>query len=204
MGGKNGFSPPEPPNYLSCFQREFNQLKEKEEKMKIASWDLETSGFNADFAVILCCCIKPLNGKIITLASGRKGSNDKTLCARIKLELEKFDMLACHYGNGFDRKFLNARLAKWGLEELAPRFHIDTFYVSRSAFGVSSKSLKSLADFFNLGDKSNVSGRDWTAAALDGNKEALREIITHNEKDVVLLEKLFLILLPYIKTISRS
>jgi histidinol phosphatase-like enzyme len=82
-------------------------------------------------------------------------------------------------------------------------FAVDSWRIARDNFQVSSRRLKNLAEFFEIGNKEGVEGGLWMAAAYDGSKEAMDKIVEHNVIDVEVLEKLACLSFPYLKFIRR-
>jgi uncharacterized protein YprB with RNaseH-like and TPR domain len=170
--------------------------------MRVAFFDIESSHLKADFGVMLCACVKPLDEDVITL-DGRRGSNDKELCLRLKEELEKYDILVSYYGLGFDVLFLNSRLLHYGLEPLKMKYHIDMYGVVRKFAALHSRRLESVSKFLGIKGKGSIEPELWVKAAYDGDKDALAKIKQHCKEDVEVLESLYEH--PHIKQfLSRS
>ena len=110
--------------------------------MKTALWDIESSDLKPAFGVMLCAGIKEVGKKSKILKKGRAGSNDRELLVAVRNELEKYDILIGFYTLGFDRKFLNARLLRWGERPLERKLHIDVYRIVAKNFpNTSSRSL---------------------------------------------------------------
>ncbi|KKL14685.1 hypothetical protein LCGC14_2513240, partial [marine sediment metagenome] len=91
-------------------------VKQTEEVISIATFDIETSNLSADFGRVLCAVVKQVGKKPIifrgdTYASWKKGNkyDDSMLVKDIIEELNKHDVLIAHNGMKFDRPFLNTR-----------------------------------------------------------------------------------------------
>jgi len=84
--------------------------------------------------------------------------DDSKLAIAIRDELEKYDLIIGHNSKLFDRKFLNARLIKAGERSLKPIWHIDTMWVVRTHFRMSSK-LDNVQKMLGLSDEKTVI--DW-------------------------------------------
>ena len=171
--------------------------------MKIAFWDVETSNFKPDFAVMLCCGIKPYEKEPIMIYKGRSGVNDKKLVKSIKDELEKHDILVSYYGLGFDLKFLNSRLLYWGYEPLREKLHIDVYRIARKIFNISNRRLATIAHFLKIEGKDHVEGELWMKAALEGDKRSLMRIIDHCKRDTEVLEKVLDTVKSTIRIVTR-
>src|SRR3990167_10041011 len=143
----------------------------------IILWDLETipnltaalenwprmwdgAGLNADMSTIVCFGYQYLSGGPPECTSAwdypewaKNVNNDKAVAQFAYKILSQADAIVAHYGNKFDVKFLNARLAFHGLPPLPPIATIDTYSVAKQKFKLRSKSLDSLAKFFGLKGK---------------------------------------------------
>jgi hypothetical protein len=82
-------------------------------------------------------------------------------------------------------------------------FGIDTWQIAKKNFKVSTRRLKGLGEFFDIGEKDPVEGNLWMEAAYNGSREAMDRIVAHNIRDVELLERLACISFPYLKSIPR-
>ena len=99
-------------------------------------------------------------------------ANDKPIVCAIAQELKRHAIVITHYGTGFDIPFLRAKMVKYNLDPLPPMFAVDSYYIARSNFQISSRRLANLGTYFDLGEKSGVEGALWMRAAYDGDKKA--------------------------------
>src|SRR3972149_5148560 len=177
--------------------------------LDFVSVDIETSNLQADFSILMTACIKPYGQEAIVFRADdypeweTNRANDYQITKAIAQEIRKHAIIITHYGQYFDVPFLRAKMQKHGLDPLPQMFAIDTWQIARKNFKVSSRRLKNLGEYFDLGEKENVEGRLWMAAAYNGSKEALDKIVAHNIKDVEILEKLACISFPYLRSIPK-
>ena len=171
--------------------------------------DIETSNLQADFSILLTACIKPYGREPIVFradeypAWNTNRANDYQITKATAEELRKHAIVVGHFSSGFDVPFLRAKMVKHGLEPLPPMFGVDTWRIAKQNFKVSSRRLKNLADFYDLGEKTLVEGGLWMEAAYNGSSEAMDRIVAHNIKDVEILERLACISFPYLRSIPR-
>lgn len=197
---------PEPHNYLT--QTELLDTRPSVH-LDFVSFDLETSNLSADFSIVLTACIKPYGLAPVCFRADdyptwtTNRSDDKQIVQGIADELRKHAIVMTHYGTRFDTPFLRAKMVKYALEPLPPMFAIDSWRIAKDNFAVSSRRLKNLAAYFDIGDKEGVEGGLWMSAAYSGNSSALDKIMEHNVKDVEILEKLACLSFPYLKFIRR-
>lgn len=126
--------------------------------------------------------------------------SDRAISAFIRDELfNKADVLIAHNGNSFDYKWCMGRFAIAGLPPPAPSSNIDTMRVAKKNFKLPSYSLSSLGKYFGLGDKLSTGGIDlWENCIEYQDVGAWKKMADYNKQDVVLLEKVYLKLRPYI------
>lgn len=171
--------------------------------------DIETSNLNADFSILMTACIKPFGQESIVFRADNypewktERANDYKITKAISDELRRHAIVIAHFGSGFDIPFLRAKMVKHGIEPLPQMFGIDSWRIAKNNFKVSSRRLKNLADYFDIGEKEPVEGGLWMAAAYNGDKEALDRIVAHNVRDVEVLERLACISFPYLRSIPR-
>lgn len=172
-------------------------------------FDLETSNLDADFSVLLTACIKPFGQPVKIFRADNypewktDRANDAKITCDIADELRKHAIVIGHYSQKFDVPFLRAKMAKHQLEPLPQMFGIDTWRIAKNNFKVTSRRLRNLVHFFDLGDKDSVEGGLWMDAAYNGDIDAMNKIVEHNVRDVEILEKLAAISFPYLKSIPK-
>lgn len=106
------------------------------------------------------------------------------------------DIIVGHNGDQYDSKYLETRILFHGLDPLPPFRSIDTLKIAKNRFLFNSNRLDYLARFL-LGDKKVHTDNELWLEALKGNEAAIRKMLHYNKHDVVLLEKVFLKLRPY-------
>jgi len=76
---------------------------------------------------------------------------------------------------------------------------VDTLLAARSQFAFSSNKLDDLGETLGLGRRVEHEGFELWRKCMNGEKKAWKDMLRYNEQDVVLLEAVYLRLLPYIK-----
>lgn len=109
------------------------------------------------------------------------------------------DILIAHNGKGFDQKWVTGRMVIHDMEPPKPSQVIDTLLIARNKFHFLSNKLKDLGRYFKLGDKLETGGIDlWVNCIEYGLEKAWRLMKRYNLQDVILLEKVYLRMLPFI------
>jgi uncharacterized protein YprB with RNaseH-like and TPR domain len=127
-------------------------------------------------------------------------SDDKALCKKLWELLNSADVVIAHYGDAFDLKKANARFIQHGFEPVRPLVSIDTKKVASKHFKFGSNKLNALANYFGVGQKEVTSGWQlWLDCAEHDKKEAWYKMKKYNKMDVILLEKVYYKLRPWIQ-----
>jgi len=124
--------------------------------------------------------------------------NDKRIVTKLWHLLNEADIVIAHNGNSFDIPKVKTRFILHGLPPTTPYQQIDTKLIAAKEFGFSSNKLDYLGQMFGLGQKIHTEFSLWTRC-LQGDPEALEEMRVYNVQDVILLEKVYMKLRPYIK-----
>lgn len=168
--------------------------------MKVGIFDLETTGFYADSAILLCACVKEYGRRKVTTLradeyptwkSGK--SNDKALVEATIKELKKYDILVAHNGQYFDKAFLNAKCLQYGIRPSARWIKfIDPVLIARRHLKLGRNSLAAVIDFLDIPvHKTRLELKLWQRASLDGDRKAMDTIVEHCVKDVQSLDLVY-------------
>ena len=131
-------------------------------------------------------------------------NNDKRLLLDIHDVLMEADAVVAHNGQSFDMKKINARFIYHGMKPTSPYKVIDTKLVAKKHFKFDSNSLNDLCKFFQLGKKEETGGFDLWLQCMAGDDKAWSKMARYNKQDVVLLEKLYLEMLPWMSHPNRN
>jgi DNA polymerase elongation subunit (family B) len=114
--------------------------------------------------------------------------------------LDEADAVITYNGKKFDIPVLNKEFVSLGMSPPAPYKHIDLYQVVRKNFRFASNKLDYICQSLGLGNKIKHRGMDLWKDCIDGDEEAIEEMLRYNQQDVVLLEKLYYVLLPWFKS----
>ena len=182
--------------------------------MRIAAFDLETSGLEGDWASILCgsfCIIGSDNikdiGKVYTFTRTIRPKDpfdDAALASKLRNEVENYNVIVTWNGKLFDVPFLNARLLKAGLADCNPQMHLDMmWYATGSSARLASRKLDNVAKFFKTPHQKYDVMPEVLQASRYGDPDALKEVIKHCETDVKILRDVYWNLLSRVRNIHR-
>ena len=125
--------------------------------------------------------------------------DDRLLVERIWMLLNHADIVVAHNGDRFDLPKINARFLKHGLRPPEPYATVDTLKVARRYFKMDSNRLNEVAKYLGVGSKLPHTGFKLWEDCMKGDKKAWALMKRYNKHDVVLLEKVYLALRPWMK-----
>jgi DNA polymerase elongation subunit (family B) len=155
--------------------------------------------------VICCVSAKWLGGKQDTFAlpdfpKYRAGSRDDArLMKHLWNLLDEAEIVIAHNGDRFDIKKINARMTQLGLPPYAPFLSVDTLKEAKKIGSYDSHRLNFLAKIHGHGEKVDTGGQALWFRCMEGDEAAWRKMRRYNAQDVILLEKIYLDLRPWMK-----
>lgn len=199
-------------------QKHLKQNKMKDKKLRVLFYDIETFA-NQAFVwgkyeqnvieydkewFMLSFAYKWMGDKETSVVSlpdfklyKRDKEDDKQLVKALWKLFNEADIVIAHNGNSFDQKKTNARFIYHGFPPPEPYKQIDTKLVAKRYFNFNSNKLDDLGNYFGLGRKISTGGFDLWLGCWKGNKKAWKKMCDYNKQDVVLLEKVYHKMLPF-------
>lgn len=151
-----------------------------------------------DAGYVMCWAAKWVGEKEIMFDSIYH-SSPKRMLQRIHKLLDQADVVIHWNGSKFDIPTLNKEFVEYGMNPPAPYKQLDLLRTSRSQFRFPSNKLDYVAQALHLGKKYKTKGHELWIACMNKNQEAWEEMETYNKQDVVLLERIYEVFLPWIK-----
>lgn len=146
---------------------------------------------------VMCWSAMWAGAEEVYFSSEHNTSHKNMIKAAHKL-LDEADAV-CHYnGKKFDIPTLNKEFLKHGLLPPSPYKQIDLLRVARSQFRFPSNKLDYVAQQLGLGKKVSHEGHELWLKCMAGDDEAWAKMEEYNINDVLLLEKVYDRLLPWI------
>ena len=108
------------------------------------------------------------------------------------------DIIVAHNGDKFDMRWANAEFARLGLAPPDPAKTVDTLKVSRKNFAFPYHKLDYLVQEFGLGQKIDTGGFELWTGWIKGDEQSVARMRRYCKHDVVLLERLYKSLRPWI------
>lgn len=125
--------------------------------------------------------------------------DDKRISKSLWRLIDQADIVIAHNGDKFDIRKMNTRFILNGIKPPSPYQSIDTLKHARRRLSLSSNRLDYIAQVLGVGRKIDTGGFDLWDQSIKGNEEALKKMDEYCQRDVELLEEVYLELRPYIK-----
>jgi hypothetical protein len=188
--------------------------------MKILLFDIETSPILAniwglwtetrDFKFVdvdwyvLSWSAKWLNSKTTIVKSlpdypnyKKNPQDDSALLKELWSLLDEADIVIGHNAQKFDVKKINTRFLINGMLPPSNYRVIDTLLIAKRHFAFTSNRLDTLGQILGLGKKVDTGGFSLWKGCLENDSKCWSKMRMYNKQDVVLLEKVYLKLRPY-------
>ena len=187
-------------------------------KLKVLLFDIETApniGYTwtkYDTNVIefikerymLCFAAKWLDEKTTQIHSlpdfksySKDKTDDKELVTKLWQLVDEADVIIAHNGDKFDIKIMNSRFVANGLQPPSTYRTVDTLKQARKTFGFNSNKLNDLGMVLGLGKKADTGGFSLWTGCLNGDPASWTKMKKYNKVDVILLEKVYKRLRPW-------
>lgn len=149
---------------------------------------------------IICACWKWQGNKSVYSESVTPDdpTNDKEVVQSLAIAITQADIICGHNIKKFDIKKLNARLIFHGLQPIPAVPTVDTLLEVRKIAAFTSNRLDYLGKFLLGKGKIHTSQELWYAS-MRGEVPALNKMTKYCKQDVIVLEKIYDKLKPYMK-----
>lgn len=151
-----------------------------------------------DAGYVLCWSAKWLGKDEVYFSSVHQTTPKKMLKGIHKL-LEEADAVVHYNGSKFDIPTLNKEFLLHNLMPPASYKQIDLLRTARSQFKFVSNKLDYIARTLGVGEKIKHRGHELWIKCMAKDDEAWKEMEAYNIQDVLILEKVYYKLLPWIK-----
>jgi DNA polymerase elongation subunit (family B) len=182
--------------------------------MKLLTLDIETSPSLAriwalfdqnislvqleEVSEVLCFAAKWYGTKRVEYYSNYHDGHDEMIRQAYRL-FNEADAIISYNGKAFDCKHLKREFLLAGMTPPAPHKDIDLLQTVRSQFKFASGKLEHVASQLDIGHKLKHQGFELWRGCLEGDEKAWAIMKRYNVQDVLLTERLYDRLLPWIK-----
>ena len=167
----------------------------------VFSWGLYNQNISIDqiakSGYTMCWAAKWLGEKEIYY-SGLDTDSNRNMIRKMHKLLNEADAVITYNGNRFDLPTLNKEFAKLNLKPPAPYKRIDLLVTARNQFRFVSNKLDYVAKFLGLGSKVKHKGMELWLGCMNKDPASWKIMQSYNKQDVLLLEKVYNKLLPWI------
>jgi DNA polymerase elongation subunit (family B) len=146
---------------------------------------------------VLCWTAKWLGSREVLFASVRGG--EKKMLKQIHKLLDDADAVVHYNGKSFDIPTLNKEFVINGMTPPAPYKQIDLLETVRDKFNFPINKLDYITKTLGLGGKVRHTGFQMWVDCMAGDDKAWRLMERYNRRDVVILEKLYMKLRPWVR-----
>jgi hypothetical protein len=153
---------------------------------------------------LLSFAYKWLGDKEVKAVSKEGQKDDKKLVAALHVLFQEADIIIAHNGNQFDNKVAKARMIYHGMKPPRILQSVDTKVAAKTYFKFNGNGLEDLGVFLKLGKKLKHPGFDMWLGCMANKKSSWKQMIKYNKQDVVLLEKVYLRMRPWIHNHPRT
>lgn len=146
---------------------------------------------------VLCWAAKWYGDKEMHFRSDQTGT--KSMLNAIHKMLDEADVVVHYNGKSFDIPTLNKEFVQYGMNPPSPYKQIDLLQVVRDQFNFPINKLDYVVQSLGIGAKVRHPGFEMWVQCMAGDADAWLTMETYNKRDVVILEKLYDRLRPWIK-----
>lgn len=136
-------------------------------------------------------------GEKKTYAIGTNEVDERALVLQIHELFTQADVVIAHNGDKFDQKKVNAKFLEFGLTPPSPYKSVDTLKVAKRYFKLNSNKLDDIGNILGVGRKVQTGGFSLWLGCIENDPKAWTKMLRYNKQDVVLLEKIYLKLRPW-------
>lgn len=172
----------------------------------VYSWGVYQQFINPDNVIndwyVISWAAKWLNSNEIIsnvlTAKEAQESDDRRIVSRLWELFDAADIIIAHNCDRFDKRKMNWRFLIHGFPPPLSSKTIDTLKVARKYFSATSNKLDYLTNALSIGKKSETGGLDLWKDCMSGDKKALEKMLNYNINDILILERVYLLLQPWI------
>lgn len=153
----------------------------------------------ANSSYILCWSAK-WYGKPKIFFDSIHQSEHSSMLQRIHTMMSRADAIVHYNGTKFDVPTLNKEFIKYEFKPPAPSHQVDLLHVVKKMCRFDSNKLDYVSKYLGIGEKVRHEGHELWVKCMEKDPKAWKRMKEYNLHDVVLLEKLYKKLIPWIDT----
>jgi len=195
-------------SHYSCFL--FEKPDTSPVKEKIGIFDIETTGLQANWSVMVSWCMLDHDTEKIaydtTTRREIRDRTDKRLVKSAVKELKKYDRIITWYGSRFDIPYVRTKALYHNIDFPAYKdlYHTDLLYVSRQKLKLHSNRLGNVCQYLEIPAKGHPMTPKLNNDLQAGKEEAIKFVLEHCKEDVQSTNEMFKRLLKHMLISKRS
>lgn len=123
--------------------------------------------------------------------------DDKALVGDLWKLLDEAEIVVAHNGDAFDVRVCNARFILHGFGPPSPFKTVDTKKAIKKVARLNSNKLDDIGQYLSMGKKIKTDFDLWEGC-IKGDPKAWAQMVKYNKQDVLLLERLYLRVRPWV------
>lgn len=148
---------------------------------------------------MLCWSAKWLDGKEVFFSSKFSAKNRKAMLEPLHKLLDEADAVIHYNGTRFDIPHINREFILQGMTPPSPYREMDLLQTIKKTFKFVSNKLQHVSEELGIGSKIKHSGFELWVGCIENDEKSWELMQEYNIQDVLLLEKLYYKLQPWIK-----
>jgi DNA polymerase elongation subunit (family B) len=112
--------------------------------------------------------------------------------------INQADIIVAYNGKNFDIPYMNQRFLTYGFSPYVPTYVVDPYETAKTVFRFSSNKMDAIATQLGLQNKIKTDFSLWKGCMM-GDEKSLKDMLTYNKQDVVVLEEIYCKMLPWMK-----
>lgn len=132
-----------------------------------------------------------------TLFSSQHMTSRKNMMRELHLLMDEADEVCGWNSDRFDLPIINKEFLLLRMAPPSPYKKVDLLKTVKKNFRFASNKLQHVAEQLGVGSKLETGGFDLWKACMDGDDQAWLQMEEYNRQDVILLEDIYEILLPW-------
>jgi uncharacterized protein YprB with RNaseH-like and TPR domain/predicted RNA-binding Zn-ribbon protein involved in translation (DUF1610 family) len=145
---------------------------------------------------LLCYTAKWYTDEVLMFDS-KHNSGSKAMLQNLWLLLDSADVVVHYNGAKFDIPVINREFLKHGFTPPSPYKQVDLYRVAKDKFRFASNKMDYISSYLGLGKKVPTDFTLWIQC-MNNDPKAWAKMETYNKQDVVLLEKIYDKMKPWI------
>ena len=151
-----------------------------------------------EHAKIICISYKWQHEDKVHNLKWTKDCDDKQMLIDFTKVMLKADEIVGHNSDRFDEKWIRTRCIFHRIPALPRYKSLDTLKKAKAHFNFPSNRLDYIGDYLGVGRKLENERGLWQKVVELNNREALQRMVDYCDQDVILLEDIYNVLMPYI------